>query len=112
MALTMEYLENEFSKTPLHRNLKTMITSLYGGETRKKLYLMEKLRIKTNRRVFYLNFLKWCMDNSLIPIFSSIKHCLQIRWNYKAFDNLIGALIQGDIRRTCALLDSLSRMDL
>jgi hypothetical protein len=50
MALKVETLE-DLSKISHHINLNTIIASLYKGETWKKICLMEKLRIKINRRV-------------------------------------------------------------
>jgi hypothetical protein len=111
MTPTVDYPENNF-ETPHHRNLKTVISSLYGRETWNNFRLMENLRIKIIRRAVDLDFLKQCRDNNLTPKFAFINHQLRSRWNYKAFEQLSRALVRGEIRRTCTALDFLSKMAL
>jgi hypothetical protein len=108
MTPTVDYPANNFENTH-HRNLKTTISSLYGRETWNNFRLMENLRIKIIRRAVDLDFLKQCRDNNLTPKFVVINHQLRSRWNYRAFEQLSRALVRGEIRRTRASLDWLSK---
>ena len=108
MITTADYPKNS-CETPHHRNLKTVISSLYGRETWNNFRLLEKLRIKIVRRAADLDFLKKCRDNNIIPIFALISHKIRSRWNHKAFERLSRALVRGELRRTRATLDTLSK---
>jgi hypothetical protein len=108
MTPTVDY-PNNTCETPHHRNLKTTISSLYGRETWNNFRLLENLRIKIVRRAVDLDFLKKCRDNNLTPIFSLISHQIRSRWNYKAFERLSRALVRGELRKTRAALDALSK---
>jgi len=46
-------VDNPDHATPksYHRSLKSKITSLYGGDTWKEIYLLKIIRIKTERRI-------------------------------------------------------------
>jgi len=57
---TVDNPEHEATENS-HRGLKSNITSLYGGETWKEICLLEILRIKIERRVADLEFLKQCI---------------------------------------------------
>ena len=70
---------------------------------------MERLRIKIKLRAGDLNFLKHCRDKKLTPKFAIIKHKMRSSWNKKAFDTLSESLVRAKIRKTCAMLDRLSR---
>jgi hypothetical protein len=108
MTPTMDYLNNT-CKTPHHENLKTTMSFLYGKETWNNFRLLENLRIKIVRRAADLDFLKKCRDNNLTPIFALISHQICSKWNYKAFEQLSRALVWGELRKTRAALDALSR---
>jgi len=59
--ITVDNPDHDSSKI-FHRSLKSNITSLYGGETWKEICLLETLRIKIERRIADLEFLKQCRN--------------------------------------------------
>jgi hypothetical protein len=85
MTPIVDYLAINLETTH-HKNLKTIISSLYGWKTWNKFHLMENLRIKIIRRAADLDFLKQCRDNKLNPKFAYINHPLRNRWNNRAFE--------------------------
>ena len=82
MKKTMDYPKNTY-ENPHHRNLKTVISSLYGRETWNHFHLMENLLIKIIRRAVDLNFLKQCRDNNLISKIPA--QLLLIDWDQQSY---------------------------
>ena len=64
-----------FLQNDHHRSLKTKILSLYGGDSWEEICNLEKTRIKIERRVADLKFLKECRDPGRLP-FHEIDHYL------------------------------------
>ena len=91
------------------RSLATEIKSLYGRDIWQQIQLLEKLRVKIQRRVADLTFLKNCRDLNLIPTFAVINHRMRSKWNMKAFDKLSMHLVKLEIKKTRFNLDHLAR---
>lgn len=102
-------IPNMHPETNHHRNLATEITSLYGREVWQYIRLLEKLRVKIQRRAADLTFLKDCRDMKLTPTFAVINHCMRSKWNARAFDKLSTSLVKTEIRKTRFKLDRLSQ---
>jgi hypothetical protein len=57
-----------------HENINSQIISLYIREILDEIQVLEKLRVKIQRRVENLEFLKACKDKNILPKFACINH--------------------------------------
>jgi len=106
MDFTLDSLVTK-SKDINHKCLKSIIISPYGGDTWSEIILLEKNRVKIERRAADLQFLKNCRDNNLISPFTQINHRLHNKFNSKAFFQLIISLFRAEIKRVRASLDNI-----
>jgi hypothetical protein len=94
---------------PPHVNIIDHICSLYKRETLDEIRLMEKLKVKIQRRIEDLEFLKNCIDKKVLQKFVCIEHKMRNKWNNTTFCKSGFSIVNREIRRTRYALDNRSK---